>query len=181
MRETEYLTAILSAGGILRAETLRFHDEVRTPEEVGLGEPPKASAAARKRLQSAIASLTADDLDEGELEDPWTEQLESLVARKRKKGEDVVEAPAGEEGADEDVRVIDLLEVLRRSMAEGEAGSRERRRSGGSKGGDTRPTSKEALQALTKEELYARAQELDISGRSGMSKQELVEAIRNAA
>lgn len=39
----------------------------------------------------------------------------------------------------------------------------------------TRPRS---LDDLTKEELYARAQEADISGRSEMSKDELVEALR---
>jgi len=35
-----------------------------------------------------------------------------------------------------------------------------------------------ALEGLTREELYARAQEADIPGRSEMSKQELVEALR---
>ena len=36
------------------------------------------------------------------------------------------------------------------------------------------------LEERTKDELYNRAKELDISGRSGMSKPELVTAIRNA-
>jgi hypothetical protein len=36
------------------------------------------------------------------------------------------------------------------------------------------------LEARTKEELYNRAKELDIEGRSGMSKDELVRAIRDS-
>ncbi len=52
---------------------------------------------------------------------------------------------------------------------------REQRRTGPSTDGSSRPRS---LDDLTKEELYARAQEADIPGRSEMSKDELVEALR---
>jgi hypothetical protein len=38
-----------------------------------------------------------------------------------------------------------------------------------------------AYENWTKEELYERAQELDIEGRSGMSKSELIKALRNAS
>ncbi|SOE08682.1 Rho termination factor-like protein [Hoeflea halophila] len=37
-----------------------------------------------------------------------------------------------------------------------------------------------AYENWTKDELYARAQELDIEGRSDMSKGELIEALRNS-
>jgi hemerythrin superfamily protein len=43
------------------------------------------------------------------------------------------------------------------------------------------PAGSAGLVDLTKEELYAKAQELDISGRSDMSKDELVDAIRAAS
>jgi DNA end-binding protein Ku len=172
MRGVEYLTAILAEGGVLRAETLRFQDEVRTPEDVGLSDVPKASASARKRFVAAIRAASADELDEAELEDTWTERLEALVRRKRKKGEGVVKAPADEEGP-ADVQVIDLLEVLKRSMSaageEGRAGPRRSARKG------------EDLGALSKRELYERAKALDIPGRSSMSKSELARAIRGAA
>jgi len=42
-------------------------------------------------------------------------------------------------------------------------------------GSATRP---HTLEALTKEELYARAEEAQIAGRSKMSKEELIEALR---
>ena len=54
MRGKEYLIAILAEDGILRAETLRFADEVRTPDQIGLPEPPKLKAAEVKRFERAI-------------------------------------------------------------------------------------------------------------------------------
>src|SRR5690606_3909652 len=36
MRGKEYLVALLAENGVLRAETLRFVDEIRRPEDVGL-------------------------------------------------------------------------------------------------------------------------------------------------
>ena len=36
MRDREYLVAILAENGVLSAETLRFADELRPPEAVGL-------------------------------------------------------------------------------------------------------------------------------------------------
>ena len=43
MRDREYLVAIFAKNGILCAETLRFHDEIRSPEDFGL---PKAVAVS---------------------------------------------------------------------------------------------------------------------------------------
>ena len=66
--------------------------------------------------------------------------------------------------------VIDLMEILKRRL-QGEAEEDDR-------AGDAQP---EDLREASKAELYARAQELDIPGRSGMSKDELVRAIRRTA
>jgi DNA end-binding protein Ku len=117
MRDTEYLTAIIAEHGVLRAEILRFQDEVRTPADVGISRHRKAPAAEKNRMLKAIRAASSDELDESELEDTWTEKLEKLVEKKRKKGEDVVKARA-EEVEPADVQVIDLLEVLKKSMAE---------------------------------------------------------------
>jgi DNA end-binding protein Ku len=53
MRGKEYLCAIVAERGILRAETLRFADEVRSPEAIGL--PPRVSADAAAVAQFARA------------------------------------------------------------------------------------------------------------------------------
>ena len=49
---------------------------------------------------------------------------------------------------------------------------------------DQRPSKKgghaKSYPEWTKDELYERAQELDVEGRSGMTKDELIDALRNA-
>jgi DNA end-binding protein Ku len=116
MRGKEYLVAILAADGVLRAETLRFADEVRTAEGVGLPEPVKAPAAAVAKATKAIGALAASKLDEEALEDPWGEAMRALAEKKRRRGEGVVEVPeevaAEEAGAD----IVDLMAILKQSL-----------------------------------------------------------------
>ena len=129
MRGKEYLVAILAEDGILRAETLRFADEVRTPESIGLPEKEKAERLHVERFEKAIGSLEADELDPEELEDRYTARVEKLVAKKRKKGEDVVETAEAEEerGADDDAyEPADLMNVLKWSLRQAEGGSASR-------------------------------------------------------
>ncbi len=114
MRDKEYFVAILAEGGILRAETLRFADEVRSAEDVGLPAPKKPKAAAVTSLKRAIAARAKKELDPDELADPWSANLEKLAEKKRRQGEDVVEVP--EEAEEEQAEVIDLMEVLKRSL-----------------------------------------------------------------
>ena len=120
MRGKEYLVAILAENGILRAETLRFAEEIRSAEDVGLPEPSKPKAAEVKKIVAAMSRLEEKKLDEKELTDRSAERLLDLVARKEKSGEDVVEAAAADAAPSEGV--IDLMEVLRRSLL-GESGA----------------------------------------------------------
>src|SRR2546421_590780 len=55
MRGKEYLVAIFPENGILRAETMRFADELRSPKEVGLPEKKKVPAATVKKFERLIA------------------------------------------------------------------------------------------------------------------------------
>jgi DNA end-binding protein Ku len=173
MRGKEYLIAIFAENGIMRAETLRFADEVRSAEDVGLPEPEKPKAADVNRIAKAIAKLEEDTLEENELTDAGVERLLALVAEKEKSGE-VVQPPARAE-IEPSESVIDLMEVLRRSLQGEPAAKRATRKTGGAKKatGD--------LAKKTKDELYERAKKLDIEGRSDMTKVELVEAIRRSA
>ncbi len=207
MRAKEYLVAILAEGGILRAETLRFADEVRDAADVGLPEPERPPAARVRAIGRAIRASEAARLDAAELEDRESERLLDRVERKRRAGENVVRPEAAE--AEPETEVIDLMQVLKRSLsgaaAEAGGGSRAARRAGRSGGGradrsddgradrsgDGRArrsgggradrSGAAALRDLTKAELYERAKRLEIPGRSGMSKADLVEAIRRSA
>jgi DNA end-binding protein Ku len=122
MRAKEHLVAIIAENGILRAETLRFADEIRKPEDVGLPDVHKAPPAEVKKFEAAI-TRKAKKLDMHELVDDYAERLEKLVAQKERKHQDIVKAPA-ETSRDEDEggEVVDLLAVLSRSL--GQTGTR---------------------------------------------------------
>lgn len=166
MRGKEYLVAILAEEGILHAQVLRYEEEIRAPSQVGLPEEQQRDPGQVKRFAKAIRSASTDELDRAELEDAYSKRVRERVEEKRKRGEDVVSA-APQADAEEPGGEQDLLETIRRSLQVQEDGSS---RDGQ---GET-----EDLEALTKDELYERAQEADISGRSKMKKVELVEALR---
>ncbi|HEY0787462.1 MAG TPA: Ku protein, partial [Thermoanaerobaculia bacterium] len=122
MRTREYVVAILAENGILHAETLRFQDEIRSPKEIGLPKKPKSAPADVKTFEREIAKR-AKKVDFAEFLDDYSERLQDLAAKKQKKKEGVVKAPA-EAAEAEGGEVIDLLEVLRKSMASAGEGRR---------------------------------------------------------
>jgi DNA end-binding protein Ku len=187
MRGKEYLVAILAEEGILRAETLRFADEIRDPSAAGLDEEGEADEEAVARLSAAIEALESDALDPREMENDHPDRVRALAESKREAGRDVVEAPAyeeaeeeepeapREEGEEEDLEEADLLETIRLSLR-GE-GALSERAGGERRSAATRPD-EGALDNLPKNRLYERAQELDIEGRSKMTKATLIREIR---
>lgn len=116
MHGKDYLVAIIAQGGILRAETLRFHDELRTPEQVGL---PSRQAADKKmvaQMRAAIMKLMHKHFDGELLRDEQAIALQKRIADKLKSGTDVLklpEEPAPAEGAS---NVIDLMQVLKERL-----------------------------------------------------------------
>jgi len=114
MRGKEYLVAIFPENGILRAETLRFADELRSPKDMGLPEKKKVPAAAVKKFERIIAKHSDKHLSLKDLKDEKTAQLLKLVAKKRKQHKDVVEVEVAER---DDGKVVDLMEVLKKSLA----------------------------------------------------------------
>jgi DNA end-binding protein Ku len=117
MRAKEYLTAILAENGILRAQTLRFADEIRDPKTIGLPTPARPSPAAVKRVETSIKRLTKTALNDAELTDRGNEKLQQLAKRKAKQGEDVVKVELPED--EPQGNVVDLMERLRESLKNG--------------------------------------------------------------
>jgi DNA end-binding protein Ku len=117
MRGHQYLVAILSDGSMLRAETLRFADEIRSPREIGLPQREKPAAKAVKEFSKAIESLTRKELDRDELSDRYAAALEALAEKKAKKGEDLVDAGGeAEEPEEGGAEVIDLMKILKQRL-----------------------------------------------------------------
>jgi DNA end-binding protein Ku len=177
MRGKEYLVAIHAENGILRAETLRFQEELRELEEQDL---PPASLASKKdveTLRKLVQQYTREELPEHALEDRASNRLRELAEAKLRAGKDVVEAPEAAEDvqdadAEEDEGGVDLLETIRRNLRAGSDKPSERKE---------KPSApKDGLTDLTRQELYDRAQRRGIEGRSKMTKQQLVRALRSA-
>ncbi len=114
MRAKEYLVAIMAENGILRAETLRFADELRTAETVGLPEPAQPDAAAVRTMDREIGKRLDDALDPKELEDDSAERLLKVVRAKERSGEGVVHVEERESDGESDI--IDLMEILKRRL-----------------------------------------------------------------
>jgi DNA end-binding protein Ku len=114
MRGKEYLVAIFPENEILRAETMRFADEIRAPKEIGLPEKKKVSVATVKKFERLIAKHSRKQLSLKDLRDEQTAKLLQLVQKKRKQHQDIVkvEVPEREPG-----QVIDLMEALKKSLA----------------------------------------------------------------
>lgn len=115
MREKEYLVAIFAQGGLLRVETLRFADELRSPHDVGLPEKPSADPEQVRAFTRAIDKLAKPKLALQELADASAERVRELAERKRKRGEDVVEGVAPQALA-ANAEVIDMMEMLKQSL-----------------------------------------------------------------
>lgn len=114
MRGKEYLVSIFSDHGILRAETMRFADELRSPADVDLPQKKEVSAAAVRKFEKLISARSKKELPRAKLKDDQNERLLKLVKKKQAKRSNIVkvEAEAHEEG-----KVIDMMAALKRSLA----------------------------------------------------------------
>jgi DNA end-binding protein Ku len=173
MRAKEYLAIVRVRDGVLTLSTMRFADEVRPTKDVdGAGgrKPAKAQVSGAVKL---IDAMTVE-WDPSQYDDRYRQRLADLVKRKRK-GQ-TIKAPSTEK---EPSPVPDLMAALRESLEQAQAGS------SGNGGGKRSPSrdgrkasaDRSELDDLSRDELYERAQEQDIPGRSSMSKRELVKAL----
>ncbi|MGL6162261.1 non-homologous end joining protein Ku [Microbulbifer sp.] len=193
MRGKEYLVAIIAEKGILRAETLRFAEEIRSPEEIGLPRERAPDKRRVKAMEKAIAALSRETFEREALQDLQSQRIIERAEEKLARGQDVVplEEQAQESGAEPERggEVIDLMQVLKQSLAEGRSPGQQERKGGRPDRGRRaapKPDGKSAqrgkrrraeLERLSRDQLYERARKLDVPGRSRMNKAELVEAI----
>jgi DNA end-binding protein Ku len=113
MRGKEYLVAIFSDKGILRAETMRFADELRSPAEVGLPKKKDVPKATVTKFEKLIASKSKKQFTPTKLADMQTDSLLKLVKKKQSKRENVVKV---EEEMETDRKVVDLVKILKQSL-----------------------------------------------------------------
>ena len=160
MRTKEYLVLVRPRDGLLALTTLRFHDEVRSTDEIA----PGGRKPAKGKIEGAIAVIESlsTEWEPERYTDLYRERLQGVIEDK-KKGKRI-KAPELEE---EPKPAPDLMAALQDTLDRMGSGKRPSR-AGGNGGG---------LEKLSREELYERAQKEDVPGRSKMSKDELIEAL----
>ncbi|MCF6525702.1 Ku protein [Streptomyces sp. JJ36] len=175
LRSKEYLVAVRAQEQVLVLHTLHWADEVRDPQQE-LPVLPGRTTAGQRELRTArqlVEALSTDWRPE-EYHDTFEERVHELIAAKRK-GEEVVAA----EGPPEATNVVDLMDALQRSIDTAGSrprgrGRRGRRESGGAAAGE------QEVAGLSKKELSRLASELQVPGRSKMSREELARAVAQA-
>ncbi|MFI1753047.1 Ku protein [Streptomyces sp. NPDC020571] len=188
MRNRQYLTALRAEDRVLLLQTLHWADEVRDPVKE-LPELPSDRVGRGKELDMALRLVDAlsGDWEPGRYRDTYQEKVRELV-RAKAEGEEIAVA----EEAPEATNVVDLMEVLRGSLEQAKGGtgddtgakerSAPRKKAATPRKKATGPSRRSApargeLRELSKAELYQRATEQDIAGRSKMSRQQLVDAL----
>jgi DNA end-binding protein Ku len=169
MRDRQYLGALRVREGTITLEQLYFADEIRPVKEI-----KPASARVDKRELEMAAKLIENfsgDWKPEQYKDTYRGALRAVIEAKRK-GKEIHRPPAVEQE-----EPADLMAALRASIETAKGKRRPERaltrNSNGARGDDD-------LAQLSKAELEERARKAKISGRSKMSKQQLVKALSNA-
>jgi len=116
MRGKEYLIAIIAKGDILRAETLRFVDELRQPQDIGLPELEEASKNEVKKFAAAIKKLSRKSWKKTDQDDRASAELMALIERKLEAGDDIIDIDEAEPETEDEDNVIDLMAVLKQRL-----------------------------------------------------------------
>lgn len=179
MRGKEHIAAVRAANDVLVLDTLLFAEDVRDPMRE-LQKLPGMIEPRGRELDMAVSLIESmsEQWQPEEFHDTYTERVHKLIEDK-KAGRKVTveEAPA------EPTKVVDLFDALARSVE----ASKARRRSG-AQAGEARSSDKSRrsptepdLSELGKAELERMARDLQVKGRSRMSRAELELAVRTAS
>ena len=117
LRNKEHLAAIRPMDDALTLTTMRFHDEVSSPQDLDgeVFEEAKPKKPEKRELEMAkqlIESLTSD-FEPGKYRDEYREELLNLLERKAE-GKEVVSAPTEEP---KPTKAPDLMAALEESLA----------------------------------------------------------------
>jgi DNA end-binding protein Ku len=130
LRQRERLAMLRPRDGVLVMQTLLWPDEVREPHFDFLDKEVSVRPQELAMAESYISALSGD-FEPGEFSDEYRQVLEQVIEAKAAGRE--VKAPVAE--APESGQVVDLMEALRRSVAE----AKSRREEGGSGAQTGRP------------------------------------------
>jgi DNA end-binding protein Ku len=167
LRNRENLAAIRPMGKVLTMATMRFADEVVSPDELEDVVPANGRKLEKREVEMAqqlIESLSGE-FDPDKYRDEYREELLSLIERKGR-GEEVVEAVSE---APKPTKAPDLMAALEESLAavKGEPLAAGSKRDGAAKGdGGTKPASRAKSGSRAKSKSSAKSSKSKSKSRS---------------
>ncbi len=116
IRTRQHPAAIYPWNGALIVQLLRYNDEVRTPEQLGVVPPERAVSAAERTMATQLVEMMATEWDPTVFHDAYREDVLRLVEERaaQPEGGAVTAASVDEEPP----RVLDLMAALKGSLAE---------------------------------------------------------------
>ncbi|WP_211879450.1 non-homologous end joining protein Ku [Pseudarthrobacter albicanus] len=121
IRQKSRLGALRVSGNVMTLQSLFWDDEVRRAEFPALEETVRISPGELE-MSAALVESFSSDFSPGDFTDEYREQLNMLIRAKLEKAEAMDTGETfGEAGGEEEDRVLELLEALRRSVMESRA------------------------------------------------------------
>ena len=128
LRTKPLLAALIPGKKVLSLEVLRPFEELRDPGSLPIGATPKKPAEV-KMARMLIDQLSTEEWDPTAHPNEYKRALQKLLASKKTFGV----APKTKAGKEDDGKVVDLMEALRRSVSQ--AGARPKARRAASRRG----------------------------------------------
>ncbi|MFB7669375.1 Ku protein [Kitasatospora sp. NPDC056138] len=163
MRGKEYLTAVRAEGGLLVAHTMHFADEVRDPRREVDDLPAADTTVGEKELSVAeqLIEMLAVDWNPDDYRDTFADQVRELIEAKAS-GQEIA---VSQGPAEKPTNVVDLMEILNRSLETAHA------RSADQPGGPTRAEAASPSRSRTRKTAPSpsRAQPKAVGGKKSTS------------
>src|SRR5213075_993643 len=122
IRTKQYLAAVVAQDEALVLNTLRYHKELKTAEDLEVPEKLKGHKPSSKELDMALTLIEdmADEWQPEKYHDTYHEDLLKRIEEKVKAGEtEVITEPEKEEKTAKSADVIDLMSLLKKSVESG--------------------------------------------------------------
>jgi DNA end-binding protein Ku len=130
IRTKAYLAALVPQGEALVLNTLRYHKELKQPDDIDLPERLKGAKVSAKEIDMALRLIDdmADEWKPERYHDTYHEDLLQRIEEKIKAGQtEEITEPEKEQQAAKGADVIDLMSLLRKSVEGGKKGAAKER------------------------------------------------------
>jgi DNA end-binding protein Ku len=116
IRTREHLAAIYTRDGALVLNLIRFHDDIRSMEELKIPKSAKISDKELELAESLIDGMTAEWKPEEYRDEYRDAVMKRIEAKARKKGKDLDDDEEPDAEAPATGKVVDIMDLLKKSV-----------------------------------------------------------------